>query len=39
MDTRDWELLDKQFRSPQPAPPPNGVMLTMLASTPGHETP
>jgi hypothetical protein len=32
MDTRDWELLDKQLRSPQPAPPPDGVMLTVLAS-------
>ena len=31
MDKRDWELLDKQIRSPQPAPPPNGVMVTMLA--------
>jgi hypothetical protein len=31
MDKRDWELLDKQIRSPQPAPPPNGVMITMLA--------
>jgi hypothetical protein len=29
MDKRDWELLDKQIRSPQPAPPPNGVMITM----------
>jgi hypothetical protein len=31
MDKRDWELLDKQIRSPQPAPAPNGVMITMLA--------
>ena len=31
MDKRDWELLDKQIRSPQPAPPPNGVMVTVLA--------
>jgi hypothetical protein len=31
MHKRDWELLDKQFRSPQPAPPPNGVMITMAA--------
>jgi hypothetical protein len=31
MDKRDWELLDKQIRSPQPAPPSNGVMITMLA--------
>jgi hypothetical protein len=31
MDKRDWELLDKQIRSPQPAPPPTGVMITMLA--------
>jgi hypothetical protein len=31
MDKRDWELLDKQIRSPQPAPPTNGVMITMLA--------
>jgi hypothetical protein len=29
MDKRDWELLEKQIRSPQPAPPPNGVMITM----------
>jgi hypothetical protein len=31
MDKRDWELLDKQIRSPPPAPPLNGVMITMLA--------
>jgi hypothetical protein len=30
MDKRDWELLDKQIRSPQPAPPSNGVMITMI---------
>jgi hypothetical protein len=30
MDTRDWELLDKQFQTPQPAPPPNGVVVLML---------
>jgi hypothetical protein len=27
MGKRDWELLDKQFRLPRPAPPPNGVMM------------
>jgi len=32
MDKRDWELLDKQIRSPQPETPPNGVMITMLAA-------
>jgi hypothetical protein len=26
MDKLDWELLDKQIRSPQPEPPPNDVM-------------
>ena len=31
MDKRDWELLDKQIRSPQPTPPSNGVMITTLA--------
>jgi hypothetical protein len=27
MDKRDWELLDKQIRSPQPETSPNGVMV------------
>jgi hypothetical protein len=31
MDTRDWELLDKQFQTLQPPPPPNGVVVRMLA--------
>ena len=31
MDTRDWELLDKQFQTLQPPPPPNGVVVGMLA--------
>jgi len=30
MDRRDWELLDKQIRPAQPAPPPNGVLVAML---------
>jgi hypothetical protein len=31
MDTRDWELLDKQFQTLQPPPPPNAVVVGMLA--------
>jgi hypothetical protein len=30
MTRRDWELLGKQIRPPQPAPPPNGIMAAML---------
>ena len=31
MDTRDWELLDKQLQTLQPPPPPNSVVVGMLA--------
>jgi hypothetical protein len=30
MHRRDRELLDKQIRPPQPAPPPNGIVVAML---------
>ena len=31
MDRRDWDLLNKQMRRLQPSPPPNGIMVLMLA--------
>jgi hypothetical protein len=30
MTRRDWELLGKQIRPPQPAPPQNGIIVAML---------